>query len=110
MSGPKSRTRETTGKKGTEQQTELVGRVNSSSPHGDASSNQVTAASLAKVLEEIRDFRQDISAEEVTTDMKNRGLPINVFRAEPKEDLAAQLSRTSWERVEARGRRVATST
>ena len=61
MSGPKSRTRETTGKKGTEQQTELVGRVNSSSPHGDASSNQGTAASLAKVLEEIRDFRQDMN-------------------------------------------------
>jgi len=48
MSGPKSRTRETTGKKGTEKQTELVGRVNSSSPHGDASATQVTAASLAK--------------------------------------------------------------
>lgn len=45
------------------------------------------------------------SAEEATTDMKNRGLPINVFRAGPKEDLAAQLSRTAWERAEAPGRR-----
>lgn len=60
MSGAKTRTREATGKKGTEQQTKVVGRDTSSSPHGEASSNQATAAntSQANVLEEICDFCQ----------------------------------------------------
>lgn len=47
------------------------------------------------------------SAEEATTDMKNRGLPIEIFKPAPKggkEDLYTQLSRTAWESTKPRGR------
>lgn len=46
------------------------------------------------------------SAKEATTDMKARGLPIDIFKpahTEEKEDLYSQLLRTAWERVESRG-------
>lgn len=58
MSGVKTRTRELNENKATEQQVKVSS--NSSRPRGDASSNQA-AASLAMVLEEILDFRQDVN-------------------------------------------------
>lgn len=45
------------------------------------------------------------SAKEATTDMKARGLPIDIFKpdhTEDKEDLHSQLLRTAWECVDTR--------
>lgn len=43
------------------------------------------------------------TAEEATTDMKDRGLPVSVIT--PKESLAEQLSRTAWETMGGQTRR-----
>lgn len=51
----------------------------------------------------LRVFYEDVTrlyqtVEEATTDMRNRGLPVNVTT--PKESPAEQLSRTAWEMME----------